>query len=115
MNLFSYFKLCFLTLLFGVSPLFAGSSFLDFDLLMGKDLPCWQFIRTKEDWHSFDLFRANYEKRGLLFLEAKQGDPFKIPKIIHLVWLGSAEFPKKSRENLKKWRELHPDWAIKFW
>lgn len=37
----------------------------------------------------------------------------KIPKIIHIVWLGKNTHPYVPF--YKKWAELHPDWQIMFW
>lgn len=37
----------------------------------------------------------------------------KIPKIIHIVWLGKNTHPYS--EFLEKWRALHPDWEVKLW
>lgn len=38
-----------------------------------------------------------------------------IPKIIHYCWFGPAEIPDESRQLIKEWKELHPDWTILQW
>lgn len=38
----------------------------------------------------------------------------KIPKLLHLVWVGSP-FPDKYNELLDSWRWFHKDWTIKIW
>ncbi len=39
----------------------------------------------------------------------------KIPKIIHLIWIGPNSFPEKSKVNVSLWIEKHPDYTVKFW
>ncbi|MCH9753979.1 MAG: hypothetical protein K0T99_03675, partial [Alphaproteobacteria bacterium] len=38
-----------------------------------------------------------------------------IPKIIHQIWLGPKQIPKKHLEYSKEWQKLHPDWEYKLW
>lgn len=72
---------------------------------MGKKL----FFQTEEDRLNFSLFEDLFQKSSLQNLGAP------IPKIIHLIWLGSKEYPKQSRSYLEKWHHFHPDWQIKLW
>ena len=38
----------------------------------------------------------------------------RIPKIIHLIWLGSS-LPKLFEKYVQSWRDHHPDWTVKLW
>lgn len=38
-----------------------------------------------------------------------------INKIIHLIWIGNNELPKKALNNIKKWINLNPNYEIKCW
>lgn len=38
-----------------------------------------------------------------------------IPKNLHVIWLGSAPFPKESQKNIKGWIDRHPEWSVTFW
>lgn len=38
-----------------------------------------------------------------------------IPKIIHLIWVGTRPLPDSYIENIKKWATLNPDFTIKLW
>lgn len=38
-----------------------------------------------------------------------------IPKIIHYCWFGSKEMPDSQKANVKKWRQLLPDYQFKCW
>jgi inositol phosphorylceramide mannosyltransferase catalytic subunit len=39
----------------------------------------------------------------------------RIPRIIHRVWLGSAEMPEEYVRFGESWREHHPDWEMWTW
>ncbi len=39
----------------------------------------------------------------------------KIPKIIHQIWLGPREIPKKHLEQMQSWKKFHPNWQYKLW
>ncbi len=38
-----------------------------------------------------------------------------IPKVIHYVWVGGKEKPKKIKQCIKTWKKVMPDYAIKEW
>lgn len=40
--------------------------------------------------------------------------PYKIPKIIHIIWLGSA-LPDFAKKMLDSWKKFHPSWEVKLW
>jgi mannosyltransferase OCH1-like enzyme len=39
----------------------------------------------------------------------------KIPRIIHQIWVGQNPLPKKSKEFIKKIKELHPTFEYRLW
>lgn len=39
----------------------------------------------------------------------------RIPKILHMVWVGAKNPPEYFHTNLTKWRELMPDWEFMVW
>lgn len=85
----------------------------DFESLSGKHTPSWKYIKTKEDFEYLHLFSNMYEQRRSLLKDP--GASYRIPKIIHFIWLGSKPFPKSSVENVRMWMAKHPDWEINFW
>lgn len=83
----------------------------DFDILMGSNRSVWKFVETHEDYQNIRLFSALYEKNGKFM----KGGKDKVPKVIHVIWVGPNPFPKEGIENVHSWVEKHPDWKIKFW
>jgi mannosyltransferase OCH1-like enzyme len=81
-----------------------------FEKCMGKELPCWKYISTKEDWAHFSLFQTLFEKQ---WNRSSRG--LRIPKKLHFIWLGSNAFPVSSIANVDSWAKLHPDWEIYLW
>ncbi|HSX04836.1 MAG TPA: glycosyltransferase [Rhabdochlamydiaceae bacterium] len=85
----------------------------EFNTLMGKETEYWDFIKKEEDVVALEKFRALYVKnKGRLFQTT--GD-FKIPKVIHFIWIGPRPFPPLSVENIRTWIAKNPDWKVKFW
>lgn len=86
---------------------------VDFESLMGKDLPAWQYVQTQEDYDNLHFYRSLFEKNKPLL----QGhlNAAKIPKVLHFIWVGPKNFPNESVENVKSWMAKNPDWTIKFW
>lgn len=85
----------------------------EFFRLMGKNTPHWIHISKQEDAQALDLFANLYkENKDLRF---REDGPYKIPKIIHLIWLGPRPFPPASVQNVRTWLAYHPDWKVKFW
>lgn len=85
----------------------------DFESLMGKDLPAWTHVQTKEDFDNLSFFKSLYEK-NLSFL-AQPLSENRIPKVVHYIWIGPKPFPRESIENVRTWIAKHPDWKFKFW
>ncbi|MCI0381701.1 MAG: hypothetical protein L0207_01425 [Chlamydiae bacterium] len=95
-------------------PLFSFCGEIDdFDLLMGKQTDHWIHVRKKEDIESLEKFKKIYKKNREIL--SKETNRIKIPKVIHLIWLGPKSFPPESVENVRSWIAHHPDWKIKFW
>ena len=101
------------------TPLVAENKILDyptFELLSGA----WK--EKEKEWRRYDeedaavleRFATNYQKKShLLFSQAPRVN--RIPRTIHFIWVGPKPFPPESVENVKVWKELHPDWVLKFW
>jgi hypothetical protein len=90
----------------------------EFEKMMGKGLPAWQYVQTREDYENLTLFRTLFEKNISFVKEplAKQKtQQTKIPKVIHFIWIGPKNFPTESVENVKSWIAKNPDWTVKFW
>jgi mannosyltransferase OCH1-like enzyme len=85
----------------------------DFERLMGKETEHWKWVEQsvdKEALASFHkLYTKNYER------QFTQDQPYKIPKVIHFIWLGPRSFPAESVENVRTWMAQNPDWRVKFW
>lgn len=85
----------------------------DFESLSGKHTHFWKYVKTKEDFEYLCLFSRMYEQRRSLLKEP--GSTYRIPKVIHFIWLGPKPFPVASVENVRMWIAKHPDWEINFW
>lgn len=83
----------------------------NFDSLMGKETPHWSYLVREEDNTFLQACRAVYETQ----IRTPPTKSFKIPKIIHFIWLGPRPFPPESVENIRTWMAHHPDWTVKFW
>jgi mannosyltransferase OCH1-like enzyme len=65
----------------------------------------------KANSRNYSVFQKIYDN----YLEnASVEEEYKIPKLIHLIWVGSP-FPKKYQKFLESWRSFHPDWTIRLW
>lgn len=84
-----------------------------FEVLMGKETTRWRYVSSDEDQKKLDLYRVLYEKNKNYQFETKAS--FRIPRDIHLIWLGPRPFPKESVENIRMWVAKHPDWTLHLW
>jgi len=102
---------------YGYKPTFLEDlslvSSMSYQEMMGKNTPSWEFVQNKEEFEKLKQFENLYEKRKKLYLDPK--DEYKIPKIIHFIWIGPKSFPPESVANVRSWIEKHPDWIVKFW
>ena len=88
---------------------FEQSFLLPFDQLQKSD-PTLITGRDQINLHLFDCsYSLNFDK----LLTAEEG--WKIPKKVHLIWLGPKTFPLESVENIRRWKNEHPNWKFKFW
>ena len=85
----------------------------DFEELMGKNLPSWSFVETKEDQENIRFYKSLYDKNFPLM--GVSSPLIRIPKVIHFIWVGPKSFPEESIENVRGWIAKHPDWKVKFW
>ncbi len=85
----------------------------DFDALMGKSTSHWGYIAQTEDVATLEVAKALYQKNK----EAQfaQEGSYKIPPVVHFIWLGPRAFPPESVENIRSWIAQNPGWKIKFW
>lgn len=92
---------------------FLFSSSFSFEDLMGKKSVHWHFVKTSRDKQLLDFYRKVYEKNKYVLNQSSIEE--RIPKVIHVIWLGPKPFPESSKKNMLSWRHFHPDWKIKFW
>jgi len=85
----------------------------EFEQQMGKGTEYWIHISKLEDVQALKKFEALYEKNKI-YRFTEEGE-FRIPKVIHFIWLGPAPFPPQSVENVRSWIAKHPNWKVKFW
>ncbi len=84
-----------------------------FEKLQGIDAVDWNYIQTKRDYKDLEIYETLYDKNKHLQFTS---DPiFKIPKTVHLIWIGPKPFPSHSVENVRSWMAYHPDWTFIFW
>lgn len=97
-----------------MSKLFATEKGIDeFESLMGKSTPHWRYVTQEIDLQTLERAKAIYTKNKVA--EWTQEGPFKIPLVIHFIWLGPRAFPPQSVENVRTWMKQNPGWKIKFW
>ncbi len=85
----------------------------DFDALMGKSTQHWNYVAKLDDLKTLELAKTLYlkNKEG----QFTQNGKYKIPPVIHFIWLGPKAFPPESVENVRTWIAQNPGWKIKFW
>ena len=82
-----------------------------FTTLEGKSTPLWDFVQNEKDKTNLATFEKAYNER----LHAKESDHFRIPNVIHFIWVGPSNFPIESLENIRMWKKHNPDANFKFW
>jgi hypothetical protein len=102
--------------LFVAGNLFADNALQgvdEFDELMGKTTPHWRHVAQPQDKQTLEYAKTIYFKNKLAqFVEE---GPYKIPPVIHFIWLGPRPFPPQSVENVRTWMSQNPGWKVKFW
>lgn len=62
--------------------------------------------------HEWEVLRCLYERN---YVKSQiEGQISKIPKIVHMVWLG-GELPEECQKFLESWQRFHPLWDIRLW
>ncbi|MCB1074586.1 MAG: hypothetical protein KDK59_03540 [Simkania sp.] len=84
-----------------------------FEQLLGKNSVDWNYIQTRQDVQDLDFYKTIYKKN--INYQYDSSPIFRIPKIVHLIWLGPRSFPIESVENIRTWQAHHPDWTFCFW
>lgn len=84
-----------------------------FESLMGNELPQWKYVRTQADLDNLTFFKRLYES-NIEFLKAPPAE-YKIPKVLHYIWMGPKAFPRESVEYVKTWMTNHPGWKVYLW
>ena len=65
-------------------------------------------LRKDERWQKvYRLYKRN-------ILEGRPTSSYRIPKIIHQIWLGGP-LPEKYKEIQNSWKKFHPDWEYRLW
>lgn len=72
----------------------------NYSVRFGKKSPTWCLYR--------ELYNAFIAKN------VQPDDPYVIPPLIHMVWLGSP-LPERCKEMLESWKKFHPTWMVKLW
>lgn len=85
----------------------------EFERLMGKETEHWTHVSKAEDLAVLKQLGDLYEKNKNLRFTAE--GPYKIPNVIHFIWLGPKPFPPESVENVRTWLAHHPEWKVKLW
>ncbi len=85
----------------------------EFNELVGKNTPYWKYVSSDKDHQILNALKAVYQKNHAAQY-AQEGN-YKIPKVVHCIWLGPRPFPQASVENMRTWVAKHPDWEFKFW
>lgn len=81
-----------------------------FMALCGEGRPIWKSL-NKKDLKELEFYDEIYLNR----FPPRESIGYKIPKIIHMIWLGSKPLPLETIDNLKTWKKYHQNWTIKFW
>jgi len=102
----------FLLFLVSIVPLFSSEP-EEFDLLMGKKTSYFEYLEEDGEKQAYDRYRSLYARHCALLSRADGKN--KIPKVVHLIWLGPRQFPRASVEHVRSWIALNPGWKFKFW
>jgi len=84
-----------------------------FEILEGQETKDWHYIQTQQDYQDLAYYKELYERNYKHQFNCNL--TFKIPTVVHLIWLGPKPFPIDSVNNIRSWIAHHPDWTFKFW
>ncbi len=106
---------------FFIFLIFAGHAFAkqnpidehEFEMLMGGEASDSNYTSTAKDFELLEQSKALFQKHKMAQYLQKGG--YKIPPVVHFIWLGPRAFPPESVENVRSWIATHPAWTVKFW
>lgn len=84
-----------------------------FEKLLGAETDDWNYVQTKRDFQDLEFYKKIYKKN--CNYQYDSSPIFRIPKTVHIIWLGPRSFPRESVENMRSWMAHHPDWTFHFW
>lgn len=84
-----------------------------FETLLGRHYDDWNYLQSKDDLEALDFYKMVYKKNERFQYDSSPS--FRIPKAVHLIWLGPRPFPRESVENIRTWLAHHPDWTFYYW
>ena len=108
-------KLIVVLLVFFCSGYIEGAShhLPGFDFSMRSDTRYQRNVkRYPQEWQRVKELFQHYLQRKACIKFAKE--PYRIPKKIHLIWLGSPP-PDFVRRMCESWRVMHLGWEVKLW
>lgn len=90
-------------------------NYVDFASAMGQGTGYYREVEkyTDKNKERFEFFKEIYEKNN--FLKVQPSATPKIPQIIHQIWIGNRQIPKKLQKYQQTWKELNPSWEYKLW
>lgn len=91
----------------------SGQETDNFDNLMGKSTAHWRYVSQATDTATLEFARDIYLKNK--HAQFSELGTYKIPPVVHFIWLGPRPFPPESVENIRSWIALNPGWKFKFW
>lgn len=105
--------LCSFGALFSDSPV---QKLQSYELLSGcyNEIDKYWHEFSTDDRHDLEQFAAAYYQQVPL-LRSPVAKHYRIPKVLHFIWIGPKPFPEDSIRNVESWKKRHPDWIMKFW
>lgn len=89
-----------------------SGEYIDFDQSMLKQQYEYVFNNRQDFTYVYHYFKQLYEQNSFKVIKPQQTS--KIPKIIHIMWLG-GKLPDEFKPYVESWSRYHPDWTILFW
>lgn len=66
-------------------------------------------VKTVPGLATFERLFKKYSQKSILEVA-----DYKIPKIIHFIWLGSP-LPERCKPMVASWKKFHPGWQVRLW
>ncbi len=94
-----------------VAKMVAAGVYIPFDVSM--QLEQFPAVMNRPDFpYVYNTFKDLYEKNS--FAKLAPSPMARIPKIIHIMWLG-GKLPNEYTRYVTSWATYHPEWTILFW